>query len=171
MSHIIQRPAVFLDRDGVLNRDYGFVFQVEDLTWCDGAETAVRRLNDLNYLVFVITNQSGVARGYYDEAAVVTFHQEMQRHLATCDAHIDEYVYCPHHPEGREPRYAIECHCRKPAPGMIEGLIQRWPIDRSQSFLIGDRETDMQAAAAANIPGHLFDGGDLNEFLNSRLNN
>lgn len=167
----VLRPAVFFDRDGVLNRDYGFVHRIADLTWCDGAIAAVRQLNQVGYLVFVVTNQSGIARGYYDELSVQAFHAEMQRQLGAEGAHIDEFVYCPHHPEGQDARYAIHCRCRKPAPGMIESLMERWPVDRAQSFLIGDRESDLQAAKAAKISGYLFNNNKLDEYINNILNN
>jgi D-glycero-D-manno-heptose 1,7-bisphosphate phosphatase len=151
------RPAAFLDRDGVLNVDHGYVHAVERLEWIAGAPQAVKLLNDAGYRVIVVTNQSGVARGYYDEAAVETFHAHMQDELAAQGARIDVIYYCPHHPDGAVPALAIKCDCRKPGTGMLEQAAREWPIDRGASFLIGDKDIDMEAAAAFNIRGVKFD--------------
>jgi D,D-heptose 1,7-bisphosphate phosphatase len=150
------RPAAFLDRDGVLNVDHGYVHAVERLEWIAGAPQAVKLLNDAGYRVIVVTNQSGVARGYYDEAAVETFHAHMQDALAAQGARIDAIYCCPHHPDGTVPALAIKCDCRKPGTGMLEQAAREWPIDRAASFLIGDKDIDMEAAAAFNIRGVKF---------------
>lgn len=150
------RPAAFLDRDGVLNVDHGYVHAVENLEWIAGAPQAVKLLNDAGYHVIVITNQAGVARGYYDETAVKTFHAHMQAELAAQGAHIDAFYYCPHHPEGTVKELAISCACRKPGTGMLEQAAREWPIDLPASFLIGDKESDMGTAAAFNVRGVKF---------------
>lgn len=150
------RPAVFLDRDGVLNVDHGYVHKPDRLEWIAGAPQAVRLLNEAGYYVFVITNQSGVARGYYDEAAVKRFHAHMQERLLAQGAHIDAFYYCPHHPEGTIKELAVQCRCRKPGTGMLEQAAREWPIDPGRSFLIGDKDDDMAAAAAFNIRGIKF---------------
>jgi D-glycero-D-manno-heptose 1,7-bisphosphate phosphatase len=150
------RPAAFLDRDGVLNIDHGYVHRPEQLEWIDGAREAVRLLNSAGYYVFVISNQSGVARGYFDEAAVNSFHAHMQDGLAAHDAHIDAFYFCPHHPDGVIKSLAVSCHCRKPAPGMLEQAAREWPIDLGASFLIGDKDDDVAAANAFNIRGIKF---------------
>ncbi|MBI1203315.1 MAG: D-glycero-beta-D-manno-heptose 1,7-bisphosphate 7-phosphatase [Rhodopseudomonas sp.] len=152
----IARPAAFLDRDGVLNVDHGYVYKPEQLEWVAGAPQAVKLLNDAGYLVFVVTNQSGVARGYYDEAAVTTFHRHMQAQLAATGAHIDAYYYCPHHPEGKVAALTVRCTCRKPGIGMFEQAAREWPIAMAGSFMIGDKDDDMTAAAAFNIRGVKF---------------
>jgi len=151
------RPAAFLDRDGVLNVDRGYTHRPEDLEWIDDAPAAVRLLNEAGFVVIVVTNQSGVARGLYDEAAVKRFHDHMQAALATHGAHIDAFYYCPHHPEGTLRQYAMRCDCRKPGTGMLEQAVKEWPIDRTRSFFIGDKDADMQAAAAFRIRGVMFD--------------
>jgi D-glycero-D-manno-heptose 1,7-bisphosphate phosphatase len=150
-------PAAFLDRDGVLNVDHGYVYRPEQLEWIEGAPEAVRLLNEAGYTVIVITNQSGVARGFYDEAAVHRFHAHMQAELERHGAHIDAFYYCPHHPEGTVAEYALRCDCRKPGTGLLERAVREWPIDLTHSFLIGDKPDDLKAAAAFNIEGLLFD--------------
>ena len=152
-----QRPAAFFDRDGVLNVDHGYSYRPDQFAWIDGAPEAVRLLNEAGYLVFVVTNQSGIARGYYSEAAMHQFHALMQDALRTQGAHIDTFYYCPHHPEGSVKELAVRCRCRKPEPGMLEQAAREWPIDLSRSFLIGDKDADMAAAAAFHIRGIKFD--------------
>jgi len=151
-----RRPAAFLDRDGVLNVDHGYVHRREQLEWIEGAAEAVRLLNEAGYYVLIITNQSGIARGYYDETAVQSFHAHMQDDLAAHGAHIDAFYYCPHHPEGIIKQLAVHCRCRKPSPGMLEQAAREWPIDTGASFLIGDRDDDLAAATAFKIRGIKF---------------
>lgn len=150
------RPAAFLDRDGVLNVDHGYAHRPDQLEWIAGAPDAVRLLNEAGYYVFVITNQSGIARGYYEESAVRQFHAHMQDVLRAQGAHVDAFYYCPHHPDGTVKELAVRCRCRKPGPGMLEQAAREWPIDLPRSFLIGDKDDDMAAAAAFNIRGIKF---------------
>jgi D-glycero-D-manno-heptose 1,7-bisphosphate phosphatase len=152
-----KRPAAFLDRDGVLNVDHGYTHQIEKLEWIGGAPAAVRMLNRAGFYVFVVSNQAGIARGYYQEAAVDQFHAHMQEKLMDADAHVDAFYYCPHHPEGIVKQYAIQCDCRKPGTGLLKQAARDWTIDCARSFLIGDKDSDVAAAAAFNIRGIRFD--------------
>lgn len=154
-----KRPAAFLDRDGVLNVDHGYAHRPDQLEWIAGAPEAVRLLNEAGYYVFVISNQSGVARGYFEETAVQQFHAHMQAALQAQGAHIDAFYYCPHHPDGVIKELAIQCRCRKPAPGMLEQAARDWPIDLKRSFLIGDKDDDLAAANIFHIRGIKFDAG------------
>jgi D,D-heptose 1,7-bisphosphate phosphatase len=161
----VRRPAVFFDRDGVLNIDKAYVHKVEDFEWVAGAREAIKLCNDRGYLTFVVTNQAGVARGYYGIEAIQTLHDWMSADLAKIGAHIDEFQYCPYHEEGVVPEWRQASDRRKPAPGMILDCLKGWPVRRESSLLVGDMPHDLQAATAAGIKGHLFEGGDLLSFI------
>jgi D-glycero-D-manno-heptose 1,7-bisphosphate phosphatase len=163
------KPAAFLDRDGVLNYDDNYVGHPEKIRWMPNAAKAVKRLNDAGYHVFIFTNQSGVARGYFTEAELGTLLDWMRSELAKCGAHIDDVRYCPHHPSGSVEGYLQDHPWRKPKPGMILDLMQHWPVTTRGSFVIGDRESDIAAAKAAHLPGFLFVGGDLDAFVSGIL--
>jgi D-glycero-D-manno-heptose 1,7-bisphosphate phosphatase len=160
------RPALFLDRDGVLNEDQGYVHRWEDFRWIAGAREAVAVFNRAGWLVIVVTNQSGVGRGYYTEADMHALHKRMGEDLAAVGGHIDAFYHAPDHPDAKLETYRHpDPPDRKPNPGMILRALSEWPIDREASLLIGDKPSDLEAALRAGIKGVLFEGGDLKQFL------
>jgi D-glycero-D-manno-heptose 1,7-bisphosphate phosphatase len=165
----VLRPAVFLDRDGTLNEDLGYVHRWEDFRWLPGAKAAIRRLHDSGTYVFVVTNQSGVARGMFDEAAVTALHAKMRDDLRATGADIDDIRYCPHHPDAAVAAYRQVCACRKPAPGMILDLIAHWPVDVAASVMVGDKEIDGEAGRAAGIAAEVVPAGGLESFVDRFL--
>lgn len=165
----LRRPAVFFDRDGVLNHDSGYTFEIGKLQWIEGAREAVKAVNDAGCFAFVVTNQSGVARGFYEESHVMALHRWMSDELAAIGAHIDAFEYCPDHPDGTVEQYRRTNIRRKPGPGMITDLVGRFPVNADDSILIGDKPSDLEAASAAGLQGHLFPGGNLDAFVKPLL--
>ena len=159
-------PAVFLDRDGVLIEDSGYPHLPEHLKLIPGATAAVQRLNRLGYLAVIVTNQSGVARGMFDEDQMHAFNALLVKRLAQDGAVIGPVYACPFHAEARDERYRHPDHPdRKPNPGMLLRAIADHDIDPAKSFMIGDQPTDVEAAKRAGVSGFLFQGGDLDVFV------
>ena len=154
------KPAVFFDRDGVLNKEKHYVYKKEDFEWQPGAIEAISFLQQKGYYVFVVTNQSGVARGYYSYEDVENLHSYMQKQLKENDGHIDAFYYCPHHPD-----FSAECSCRKPKPGMLLKAMAEFAVDKEHSFLVGDKPSDIEAAKNAGIKGYLYKDGNLLEAI------
>jgi len=169
VSELRRLPAVFLDRDGTLNHDTGYVHRIADFCWLPGAINAIRRLNEGGYYVFVVTNQAGVARGMYDEAAVNDLHRWMNEELRAAGAHVDDIRYCPHHPQANVAAYRTACSCRKPAPGMLLDLMNCWPVVRKGSIMIGDKESDAAAGRAAGIAFAIVPAGALESYVEQFL--
>ncbi|HEX4180644.1 MAG TPA: HAD family hydrolase [Caulobacteraceae bacterium] len=164
------RAALF-DRDGVLNIDRGYTHRPEDLEFTLGAIAAIRRLNQAGWRVIVVTNQAGVARGLYDEAAVERFHAAMNTALAAEGARIDAFYHCPFHPKAEIDAYRHADHPdRKPNPGMVRKALRDFGVTPENAFLIGDRDSDLQAAETAGVSGYFYAGGDLDDLVQRVLN-
>lgn len=142
------RRAVFLDRDGTINVEREYLYRIEEFEFVAGAPEAVRLLNAAGFFVVVVTNQSGVARGYYSEEDVEILHRHIAFELGKFGARVDAWFYCPHHPQGRG-SYSLPCRCRKPLPGMLIEAARRYDIDLASSVMIGDKLVDIEAGLAA----------------------
>ena len=140
------RRAVFLDRDGTINKEVGYLRRIEDLVLIEGAGSGIRLLNKSGYKVVVITNQSGVARGFFNEIFVRKVHEEMARRLSKSNAYVDRWYYCPHHPTEGKGEYRVECSCRKPSRGMVDLAIKELGIVPEESFVVGDSIRDLEIA-------------------------
>lgn len=145
------RKAAFLDRDGVVNIDHGYVYRWEDFAFVPGAVSAMRRLQAAGYALVIVTNQSGIARGYYDEAALQRLHEALREHLAKQGVTLAAIEYCPHLPSATVARYALDCDCRKPAPGMLLRAAQALGIDLASSLMFGDKPSDVEAGRRAGV--------------------
>jgi D-glycero-D-manno-heptose 1,7-bisphosphate phosphatase len=168
-SGLATRAGVFLDRDGVLNRDLNYVHSPDRFEPVPGAAEAIAWLNAQGRKVAFVTNQAGIGRGYYSEDQFRAFTRWVEDWLAERGAQIEATYYCPHHPTAGQGAYLGTCGCRKPEPGMIRAGIADLDLDPAQCLLIGDQKTDIGAAEAAGIPGHLFDGGNLLGFVKSLI--
>jgi D,D-heptose 1,7-bisphosphate phosphatase len=161
----LRRPALFLDRDGVLNVDHGYVGTRGRWEWVPGAVKTIRFATARGWHVFVVTNQSGVARGFYDEAAVQELLAWVADEARLAGGTVDDARYCPYHPEAVIPAYRRVSDWRKPGPGMLLDLMRAWELDAGECVMVGDALTDLEAAAAAGMRGYRFTGGDLLEFV------
>ena len=166
-----RRGAIFFDRDGTLNVDKDYLYKLEEFEWLEDAPQAIRWANEHGLLVIVVTNQSGVARGYFTEDDVQRLHSWMNEDLARFGAYIDAFYYCPHLPNGSVAAYARECDCRKPKPGLVERACVDFSIDREASLMVGDKPRDVECAENAGVRGILYEGGSLAALLKRESGN
>lgn len=145
------RKAAFLDRDGVINIDHGYVSSPQQFEFIDGVFDTCRLLQQQGYLLIVVTNQSGIGRGYYTEQQFHQLTDWMKQQFAEHGVQIDALYFCPHHPDNALPPYQLDCNCRKPRPGMLQQAMADFGINPAQSLMLGDKAADMQAAAAAGV--------------------
>jgi D-glycero-D-manno-heptose 1,7-bisphosphate phosphatase len=159
------KPAVFLDRDGTINEQMGYINHIDRFHLLDGVTDAIRRLNIAGIPVVVVTNQSGLARGYFPESLLNEVHRRMELLLAEDNAHVDGIYVCPHHPEAREERFRVDCDCRKPKNGLFVRAAGELGLDLGRSYVVGDRWSDLKAAACCGAKGILvltgYGRGDL----------
>ncbi len=155
----MKRPAVFLDRDGTINEQMGYINHPGRFVLLPGAARGIRLLNDAGFLAVVVSNQSGVARGYFPIDLVHEVHDLMRRELDARGASVDAVLFCPHYPGGAVPEYAVACDCRKPAPGLVDRAVSQFPIDMSRSYVVGDRFSDVELAASRGLGSVLVETG------------
>lgn len=148
-----------LDRDGTLIEEVGYLDRLDRIQLFPYTVDAVRLLNRAGYAVIIVTNQAGVARGYFDEPFVEETHRAIAARLAEGGAHVDAFYYCPHHPDGDVQAYRVSCDCRKPQPGMIRRAAADHQLDLSRSFIVGDRAQDLEAGVAVGTRGVLVRTG------------
>ncbi len=149
------KPAVFLDRDGTINEQMGYINHIDRFQLLPGVGGAIARLNKAAVPVVVVTNQSGLARGYFPESLLAEVHGKMERQLAEEGAHVDAIYICPHHPEAKEERFRQKCNCRKPKNGLFLDAARDLNLDLSRSYVVGDRWSDLKAAAKCRAKGIL----------------
>ena len=149
------KPAVFLDRDGTINEQMGYINHIDRFVLLPGAAKAIARLNRAGIPVVVVTNQSGLARGYFPESLLEDVHKKMEKELALEDAHVDAVYICPHHPEAKEEKFRKNCTCRKPKNGLFLAASEKLNIDLTRSYVVGDRWSDLKAAAKCRAKGIL----------------
>ncbi|UCG88513.1 MAG: HAD family hydrolase [Gemmatimonadota bacterium] len=153
------RRAVFLDRDGTVSEEVGYVNHVSRFRLLPRSAVAIRRINESDFVAVLVTNQAGVARGYFKESLVKEVHGRLEELLAEAGAHLDAIYYCPHHPSAGEPPYRRDCECRKPKPGMVEAACRDLDIDLSRSFMVGDKHSDIVFAHSVGMKGVLVKTG------------
>lgn len=147
----MMRRALFLDRDGVVNVNHGYVHKQENFEFIEGIFELVRKAREYGYIVLVVTNQAGIGRGYYSEEEFQTLTEWMKAQFAACGAAIDAVYFCPDHPLHGEGHYRRDSPMRKPAPGMLLQARDEFGIDMALSIMVGDKRSDMQAGAAAGV--------------------
>lgn len=153
---LIKRPAVFFDRDGTLITDVGYLNHSSQIKLFSQAAGALKNLRNAGFYLFVVTNQSGVARGYFSEARVKKVHQKLQHLLKAQGAKIDAFFYCPHYPQGKVKSLSKQCDCRKPSTGMVKQALKRYSIDLKKSYVVGDKLDDVLLARNAKVAGGLL---------------
>lgn len=161
--------AVFMDRDGTLNKEVHYLHRPEDLILFEDVPEGIRRLNEAGFKTIVVTNQAGVARGYYKEEDVKQLHQYMNQILEKWGAHIDAFFYCPHHPEKGIGEYKKICSCRKPGIGMFQMAEALYDIDKTRSYMIGDKLIDTEAGKNYGVSSILVGTGYGEEFYKKVL--
>lgn len=151
--------AVFLDRDGTVSDEAGYINHIGRFRVYPWTAAAIRRLNDAGLRVILVTNQSGIGRGYFPESLLHEVHGVLEKELELAGAHLDAIYFCPHHPDARLDQYRRHCSCRKPEPGMLLKAARDWDLDLGASFLVGDRFVDIETAHRAGVRGVLVLSG------------
>jgi D-glycero-D-manno-heptose 1,7-bisphosphate phosphatase len=154
-----ERIAAFLDRDGTMIEEVGYLDRPERIVLYPWTIDAIRALNRAGIRVVMVSNQSGIARGFFDEDMLARIHDDLAARLAEGGAHVDAYYYCPHHPDGRVPQYARSCDCRKPGRGLIDRAVAAFGIEPSRSVTVGDRWVDVSLARTVGAAGILVRTG------------
>ena len=156
-----KKPAIFIDRDNTLTRDHGYTWDIADFAWIDGAVEALQLFAKAGLDIFIVTNQGGIGRGFFKLADMQAFHDHLQSELVKTRVTITDIAFCPHHPLAVIESLKTPCSCRKPEPGMILDLAEKWNIDLPRSVMIGDNETDVEAGHNAGCHAYRFEADNL----------
>ena len=156
-----KKPAIFIDRDNTLTRDHGYTWDIADFAWIDGAVEALQLFAKAGLDIFIVTNQGGIGRGFFKLADMHAFHDHLQSELVKTRVTITDIAFCPHHPLAVIESLKTPCSCRKPEPGMILDLAEKWNIDLPRSVMIGDNETDVEAGHNAGCHAYRFENDKL----------
>lgn len=159
------RKAIILDRDGTINVEKDYLHKIEDFEFEKGVIEGLKILSNLGYIFVVVTNQSGIARGYYTEDDLVVLNNHIKDILKKEGINIEKFYYCPHHPEKGIGKYKLDCNCRKPNTGMLDEAVKEFNIDRSQSFMVGDNISDIEAGINAHMTSVLVTTGHGKEHI------
>lgn len=153
------RKVIFLDRDGTINIEKDYLHKVEDFEFEPGSLEAIKIFSELGYEIIVVTNQSGIARGYYSEEDLINLNNFMIEKIQEFGGRVLDCYFCPHHPEKGIDRYRLECLCRKPNPGMIRDAIDKYGVDKNLSYMVGDKISDIEAGDRAGVKSILVKTG------------
>ena len=165
------KTAIFLDRDNTLIHDDGYIFQIEKFKWINGATAALKRFHEADIPVFIVTNQGGIGRGIFSEDQMHNFNNYLITAASKAGGFITDIAFCPHHPLSPDPAMAIACGCRKPEPGLLYNLAQKWKINLSASVMIGDRASDVEAGHRAGTHSYLFTHNSLDDLAKQVISN
>jgi D-glycero-D-manno-heptose 1,7-bisphosphate phosphatase len=167
----MKKPAVFIDRDGTISEEVGYVNHPSRYRVFAYSAEAIKKLNEHEWLAILVTNQAGVARGYFKEDVIGKVHSQLEETLAKENARLDAIYYCAHHPTVGEPPYRVDCDCRKPKPGLIQRAVQDFEIDLARSWMIGDRYSDIELAHNAGLKSvFVLSGYGIGEYEYQRAN-
>lgn len=169
MNNETKQKAIFLDRDGTINIDKHYVYKIDEFEFLPGVIEGLKLLQEAGYLLIVITNQSGIARGYYTEEKYHQLNEYMLCQLEKQGVHITDMFYCPHHPEGVVKKFSFDCDCRKPKLGLFYAAQKKWNVDWDQSYAIGDKLRDIAICKITNCKGYLLVSDSDATILHSRI--
>lgn len=161
--------AVLFDRDGTLNVDVNYLYKREDFRWLPEVPEALAWLQQQGYDIYVITNQSGIARGYFQLQDMLNLHQYMNEELQKFGVQIKKFYYCPHLPDGKVKEYAVDCECRKPKPGLVLKCLQENNLRAENCIMIGDKPRDVECGEAAGVRSYLYSGGSMLDFVKDKV--
>ena len=163
-------PAIFLDRDNTLTIDNGYNSEIEKFQWVNGAAQALNAFQKAGIRVFIVTNQGGIGRGFFSFDDMHLFHEHLYKMARSVGGAIHDIAYCPHHPLAVTDALKTPCQCRKPEPGLLFDLANKWQIDLGRSVMVGDRCSDVEAGQRAGCHTYLFDGVDLHHLAQQIIN-